>query len=226
MTRTRIVAALGLAGIGAAVLAITRQRAPRSGHDEPGGVVMDDAGSYDAMSRLLLGSLFAGIAADVAGRAQPGDRVLEVGCGPGHLSVRLARDYGLNVTGLDLDAGMIERARLNAARELANQRAPEFMVGDVAALPFPDASFDLVVSTMSMHHWDDAGAGLADIGRVLRPGGRALIWDLKPGGLPFHRHVPDAAALMGSGELTRVSSAPWHWPWRFSFSQRVEYLRG
>jgi SAM-dependent methyltransferase len=65
--------------------------------------------------------------------------VLEVGCGPGHLSIRLARDHGLEVTGLDLDPAMIARARANTDR--AGNRGgprPSFLVGEVAALAFPD----------------------------------------------------------------------------------------
>jgi SAM-dependent methyltransferase len=60
----------------------------------------------------------------------------------------------------------------------------------VASLAFTDGSFDLVLSTLSMHHRADS-AGLAEIGRVLRPGGRALTWDPRPGVVPFHRDVPD-----------------------------------
>ena len=226
MTRTvKLALGVGLAAGAVTAIAIVRHRAASGGCEVAGGVLMDDAAAYDTMSRLLLGSFFSGIAANVSAHGRPGEDVLEVGCGPGHLSVRLARDYDLNVTGLDLDADMIERARLNAARELVKGHAPEFIVGDVAALPFPDASFDLVVSTMSMHHWDDPSAGLADIARVLRPGGRALIWDLKPGGLPFHRHAPDPAVHVPGSGLRLVADAPWRWPWRFSLMRRVELVR-
>ena len=104
----------------------------------------------------------------------------------------LARQPGLEVTGLDLDLAMIERARANADRRgNTGGGQASFLVGDVASLAFPDRSFDLVVSTLSMHHWADPAAGLTEIGRVLRPGGRALIWDLRPGALPFHAHAPD-----------------------------------
>jgi SAM-dependent methyltransferase len=90
------------------------------------------------MSWLVLGSFFGPIAADIAAAAPDGARVLEVGCGPGHLSIRLARQHGLDVTGLDLDPAMIERARANADRsEDGDERWPSFLVGDVAALPFP-----------------------------------------------------------------------------------------
>jgi SAM-dependent methyltransferase len=92
---------------------------------------------------------------------------------------------------------MIARARANTDRARnRGGRRPSFLVGDVAALAFPDRSFDLVVSTLSMHHWADPTAGLAEIGRVLRPGARALIWDFRPGGRahlfgPRHADLPD-----------------------------------
>jgi ubiquinone/menaquinone biosynthesis C-methylase UbiE len=60
----------------------------------------------------------------------------------------------------------------------------------VASLAFPDRSFDLVVSTMSMHHWADPGAGLPDIGRVLRPGARALVWTSGPASCPATHTCP------------------------------------
>jgi SAM-dependent methyltransferase len=160
-----------LAGAAAAAAAVLRhgRRAAR-GHTVAGGILIGHAGVYDTLSRLLLGPLIDGIAADVAAVAPAGAQVLEVGCGPGHLSMRLARQHGLDVTGLDLDPAMIARARANAHRPgNSDQRRPSFLVGDVAALAFPNRSFDLVVSTLSMHHWADPTAGLAEIGRVLRP---------------------------------------------------------
>jgi SAM-dependent methyltransferase len=95
------------------------------------------------------------------------------------------------VTGLDLDAAMIARARANAdGSQDDDERRPSFVVGDVASMAFPDGSFDLVVSTLSMHHWADPKAGLAEIGRVLRPNGRAFVWDFRAGPVPLHGHLP------------------------------------
>ncbi|HZA93264.1 MAG TPA: class I SAM-dependent methyltransferase, partial [Gemmatimonadales bacterium] len=100
-----------------------------------------------------------------------------------------------------------------------------FLVGDVASIPFPEGSFDLVVSTMSMHHWANPTAGLAGIGRVLRPGARALIWDFRPGFRPFHADLPDPVEHTQGSPLRVVSATPWRWPWRFNLTQRIELVR-
>ena len=219
-----------LAGAAAAALAVLRRgRHAARGHQVPGGILVGDTVLYDTLSRLLLGSFLARIAADVAAVAPDGARVLEVGCGPGHLSARLAH-HGFDVTGLDLDPAMIERARANARRLRSGDRRPSFLVGDVASLAFPDGSFDLVVSTLSMHHWADPAAGLAEIGRVLRPGGRALIWDFRPGVRPHpfgprHAHIPDPVDHTRGAPLRVVNTTPWPWPWRLNLTQRTELAR-
>jgi SAM-dependent methyltransferase len=218
---------LGLtaAGLGAVVgFALLRHRGIDAGRRVPGGILIGDPGAYDALShRFLFGSLFKPIAADVAAVAPAGARVLEVGCGPGHLSIRLAETHGLDVTGLDLDAAMVERAQMNAERATRDaQSPPTFIVGDAASLPFSDGSFDIVVSTMSMHHWAVPVAGLNEIARVLRPNGRALIWDLRPGIVPFHRHAPDPVDHAQKSNLEVVSATPWRWPWRLNLLERIE----
>jgi SAM-dependent methyltransferase len=229
MVRPRTLATL--AGAAAAAVAVMRHgRRAAQAHRVPGGTLIGDAVVYDTMSRLLLGSFADRIAADVAATAPAGARVLDVGCGPGHLSIRLAR-HGLEVTGLDLDPAMIARAQANADR-LGNgdQRRPSFLVGDVATLAFPDESCDLVVSTLSMHHWADPTAALAEIGRVLRPGARALIWDFRPGVRPHlfgprHAHLPDPLDHTRRSPLRVVSATPWSWPWGFTPTQRIELVR-
>jgi ubiquinone/menaquinone biosynthesis C-methylase UbiE len=155
--------------------------------------------------------------------APEGAKVLEVGCGPGRLSILLAR-HGLRVTGLDLDPEMIELARANADAA-SNGGTPSFVVGNVSALSFPDESFDLVVSTLSMHHWADVRAALSEIGRVLRPKGRALVWDLRGGFVPRHGRLPDPASHAAGTTLTLARSTAWRWPWRFSLLRRIELVR-
>ncbi|HYY09144.1 MAG TPA: class I SAM-dependent methyltransferase [Actinomycetota bacterium] len=211
---------------GAAAALVLAMRRHVRGRRVPGGILVADARRYDTIGHRFLGSLLRGIASDVAAVALEAAEVLEVGCGPGRLSILLAKQ-GRDVIGLDLDPDMVERARGNAAAipwEADDQ--PSFVVGNAAALPFPDGAFDLVVSTLSMHHWDDAAAGLTEIARVLRPGGRALIWDLRPGRLPLHGSVPDPAAHAEGTPLRVETSTPWRWPWRLSFLQRIELARG
>jgi SAM-dependent methyltransferase len=213
-------------GVAAGVaLGVVRHGRRSMGRKVPGGILVSNAAFYDALAhRVLLRSLFDRVAADIARVAPEGARVLEVGCGPGRLSILLARRHGLQVTGLDLDPEMIELAGTNAAEALDGD-TPSFVVGNVSALSFPDESFDLVVSTLSMHHWTDASRGLSEIGRVLRPRGRALVWDLRGGFVPLHGHLPDPASHTADAPLTLVSSTPWRWPWRFSLLRRIELVR-
>jgi ubiquinone/menaquinone biosynthesis C-methylase UbiE len=128
------------------------------------------------------------------------------------------------VTGLDLNPAMIARARGNAEQRVPAERRPTFVVGSVAELPFPEGSFDLGVSTLSMHHWADPAAGQAEIGRVLRLGGRALIWDIRPGVVPLHRHQSDPLDKVPGSSLHLASATPWRWPWRLAFTQRIELV--
>jgi SAM-dependent methyltransferase len=225
IARPRTFAILVAAATAGAVVVRHARRA--MGRRVPGGILIRDAALYDAIGhRLLLGSLLERIAADVAAVAPDGARVIEVGCGPGRLSILLARRHSLEVIGLDLDPAMVERARVNAARSARQDgREPAFLVGDVASLAFPDRSFDLVVSTLSMHHWADPTAGLSEIGRVLRPGGRALVWDFRAGRVRLHGHLPDPVEHARGSPLRVVTAAPWRWPWRFRLTQRIELVR-
>lgn len=106
-------------------------------------------------------------------------RILDLGCGPGHWSVRLAGRYhkGGRVIGLDLAPGMLEEAH-----QRHGHRA-HWLCADAAALPLPDAGLDLVFSNLALQWCPDLEAVLAELHRVLRPGGRALINTLMPGTL-------------------------------------------
>lgn len=171
-------------------------------------------------------SLFGPIAADIAANAPTGATVLEVGCGSGPLSMRLATQHNLDVTAFDIDPGEIVRAKARARRSAqAGRPVPSFLVADVARIPFADASFDLVVSTFSMHHWDDKVAGLVEVSRVLRPGSRALIWDLRRGFSLFHLRTPDPLDGIADAPLELRGVTPWRWPFGFRFFRRLELER-
>ena len=103
----------------------------------------------------------------------------DLGCGPGYLTIGLARRTpGLHVTGIDLSDAMLTQAIANA-RLAGVAHQTDFRTADAAALPFPDASLDLVVSTLSLHHWDDPVPVFNEVARVLRPGGAFLLFDLR-----------------------------------------------
>lgn len=102
------------------------------------------------------------------------ERVLDVGCGPGHTALALAPGSA-QVSALDLVPEMLEAGRrLAAERGVSNLR---FERGDVEELPYADTSFDLVASRFSAHHYPNPRRALAEIARVLRPGGRLLLLD-------------------------------------------------
>ena len=106
-------------------------------------------------------------------------QALDVGCGPGGLVIAMARRAPeLTVTGVDLAAEMVVQAEENARRAGVSERS-RFRQGDAVRLPFADGAFDLVVSTLSLHHWSDPVAVLREIGRVTRPGGVFLVFDLR-----------------------------------------------
>jgi len=138
---------------------------------------MPTAGTYDALVASLLGGLYERVADEVA-EAYPTGTILEVGSGPGRLAVRLAQTASnREITGVDISSAMVERANWLAVGTGLGERV-RFEVGDVGALPFPEGSFHGVVSTLSLHHWPDPARGLAEIHRVLRPGGEVWIYDL------------------------------------------------
>lgn len=101
--------------------------------------------------------------------------IVDLGCGPGDLAVAISRRLrDARIVGIDLSPSML----LWAGRHATTDGRLRFMVGDAADLPFDDASIDLVVSTLSLHHWTEPADAFAEIARVLRPNGVALIYDL------------------------------------------------
>ena len=92
-------------------------------------------------------------------------RVLEVGCGWGELAAWLAQETGADVVAIDLSPRMVE---------LARERGVDARVGDVQQLAFPDASFDVAVAAWMLYHVPDLDRALAELARVVRPGGRLV----------------------------------------------------
>ena len=137
------------------------------------------ARAYDLVAGVLARPLYRRVVTDVTKVALPaGSVVLDVGTGPGRVARLIAAACPkVEVEGVDLSPEMIARATSTA---LTTSASVHFQVGDVVTLPFADGSVDLVVSTLSLHHWDDPTAGLDEIVRVLAPGGQAWIYDFRP----------------------------------------------
>lgn len=133
---------------------------------------------YDVTMVWLTRRLYQHVVADIAQVLSEG-KVLDVGTGPGTLVREIARRRPqLQVYGIDLSEDMIRLARAHAEREQLEERV-HFATGNVAHLPYPDNSFDVIVSTISMHHWYELEQPLRDLYRVLRPGGRLWIYDFR-----------------------------------------------
>ncbi len=122
--------------------------------DDPSRSFYNTFVDVPAMTALLEGA--------VAGR-----RVLDLGCGSGIPAGRMA-SWGAGVKGVDISDTMVEIAR----RE---QPGIDFVVGDAADLPYGDGEFDLVVSSLVMHYFDDLAPLFGEVSRVLRPGGGLLF---------------------------------------------------
>ena len=137
-----------------------------------------DAAAYDRQMRKMWRRgwietpeiLNAGITAGTA---------LEISPGPGYLGIDwLRRTEGTRLVALDISAEMLKRSRDNAGREGVGDRA-EYVHGDACAMPFEDGRFDAAFANGGLHEWADPIAVFDEIARVLKPGGRYCITDLR-----------------------------------------------
>ena len=108
--------------------------------------------------------------------AAPGERILDVGCGPGFYMAELLERVGSDghVSGLDTSAPMLAIA----ARRVEGHENVELLEAPATALPFDSGSFDGAISVQVLEYVDDVGLALAELHRVLRPGGRLVVWDV------------------------------------------------
>jgi demethylmenaquinone methyltransferase/2-methoxy-6-polyprenyl-1,4-benzoquinol methylase len=176
--------------------------AGRLASDDVRGMFDRIAPVYDVMNRAMTMGLdrrWRRLA--VRESVRPGDRVLDACCGTGDLALA-ARDAGAGeVVGVDFSEPMLERARRKAS-DL------EWVQGDLLALPFADGSFDVATCGFGIRNVEDLEAGLRELGRVLRPGGRLAVLEItRPTGLlrPFFRLwfdvlIPLAGKLLPGGK--------------------------
>jgi ubiquinone/menaquinone biosynthesis C-methylase UbiE len=139
---------------------------------------------------------YRSLAKRIADGLRPGDRVLEVAPGPGYLAIELARLGSYRLAGLDISRTFIRMARENAAQ---GGVMVLFQEGDVAAMPFAADTFDFIVCRAAFKNFGDPVGALREMHRVLRPGGRALVIDMRNDASP--KAIRDEVAKM---QLSRI----------------------
>jgi ubiquinone/menaquinone biosynthesis C-methylase UbiE len=144
---------------------------PYKGIGMKGGV----ARWYAALTKKSL-DRYKELAKRTAEQLRPGSSVLEVAPGPGYYAIELAKLGNYNITGLDISETFVEIARENAAK--AGVRV-NFRLGNASAMPFADESFDFLVCSAAFKNFTEPQRALEEMYRVLKPGGRALIVDLR-----------------------------------------------
>jgi ubiquinone/menaquinone biosynthesis C-methylase UbiE len=134
------------------------------------------------------------LAKRVADELEPGRRVLEVAPGPGYLAIALAK-LGYQVTGIDVSRSFVRIARENAMRDGVEV---DFREGDAAVMPFAAETFDFAVCRAAFKNFSDPAGALSEMHRVLRPGGTAVIIDMRK----------DASAKAIADEVAKMSLGP------------------
>ena len=180
--------------------------------------------------RFFFGPIQESTIAEAARESGEVNAALDVGCGTGQLLRRMATRYpDTELLGVDPAPGMVRQA------QAASDRRIEFRNAAAEKLPFADAHFDVVLTTLSFHHWADQRQGLHEVRRVLRDGGLFVLTDaLGPGRLHWlvahwrnegRFHSPDGLDEMLAAErlhTVRRVSVPWRWQVKVTLARAAD----
>ncbi|HIE3847284.1 TPA: class I SAM-dependent methyltransferase [Pseudomonas aeruginosa] len=165
----------------------------------------EQANAYLSSSVHAQGSEFALLQAELAGQGEA--RVLDLGCGAGHVSFHVAPLVG-QVVAYDLSQQMLDVVASTASeRGLGNITIER---GAAEHLPFVDDAFDFVFSRYSAHHWSDLGLALREVRRVLKPGGVAAFIDvMSPGSPLLDTYLQSVEVLRDTSHVRDYAAAEW-----------------
>lgn len=134
------------------------------------------AALYNKMAVRAIDSYYRKVAKEIVAETTQG-KILDIGTGPGYLPIEIAKMApDVDIVGIDLSRRLVAIARKNARDAGVSDRV-HFRRGDGNRLEFEDETFDMVISTGSLHAWKDPVRVLDECYRVLKPGGKALIYD-------------------------------------------------
>ena len=154
---------------------------------------------YDKNSRGPRRAELAGYAREIAADAAAGAAVLEIAPGPGYTAIELAKMGDFAVCGMDLSADFIAICKANAEREGAQA---DFVQGNVSAMPFDDGRFDYIFCSAAFKNFHAPERALAEMYRVLKPGGKGLIIDMNKNATAAERKAEvDKMGLKGLERL-------------------------
>jgi len=133
---------------------------------------------YDKGARLYMLPEYKYFVWKILHRGIKSGRALDIGTGSGRLAIELAKTRGTHfeITGLDISENMLQKATVNAQQAGVADKI-KFVLANADALPFPDGSFDLVISYASLHHWFRPAAVFKEAQRVVKKGGAVIIRD-------------------------------------------------
>ena len=156
------------------------------------------------------------LAREIAGKIPSESSVLEIAPGPGYFCIELAKLGNYPITGLDISKSFVEIARQNATR--AGIQA-EFRQGNASSMPFPDQSFDLTVCQAAFKNFSQPVEAIAEMYRVLKPGGTSLIIDLRR-----DASLPEIDAEVDGMGLTWINALFTRWTFRLMLLKSAHSL--